>query len=62
VQLVLVALNNINTWMVFPYVIKKTLFEICSGLDRTVIGEHWISGETDEENFGLSARIVFRRA
>lgn len=61
-QLVLVALNNINTWMVFPYVIKKTLFEICSGLDRTVIDEHWISGETEEENIGLSTSIVFRRA
>jgi hypothetical protein len=52
VQLVLVALNSINTWMVFPYVIKKTLFEICSGLDRAVIGEHWISGEKDEEKIG----------
>ena len=47
--------------MVFPYAIKKTLFEICSGLDRAVIDKHWISGETDEENIGLKACIAFRR-
>jgi hypothetical protein len=39
-------LDGVSVWN------KKTLFEICSGLDRAVIGEHWISGETDEEKIG----------